>query len=416
MRDKSLPREIRFLTWGLAAALLATAATQALAAGASTDWPQYRGPNHDGISLETGWSDHWPSSGPKQIWKAAVGIGFSSISVSHGRVYTMGNTSDQDSVFCFDAAKGTKIWRQQYPCPTDAKFYEGGPSATPTIANDRVYTFGRQGDVFCFEAATGKVVWSTNLAAGLHLKIPMWGFAGSPYVAGDRVVLNAGTSGVCLDSSSGNVVWQSGEEEGGYSDPVPAEYDGQKCVVMFGAKTVNAVRVDNGTVVWTHPWNTLYEVNAADPIPFGNKVFVASGYDHGCSVFEVSGSQTRSLWENKNLRAHFTSSVLIDGYLYGIDGGAGNDAQLKCLDAATGKVQWKVDYIGTGGLFASDGKLVVLGARGELMVAKVSHKSFAAVSRAQVLGGKCWTAPILSDGRIYARNARGDLICLDVHE
>ena len=235
----------------------------------------------------------------------------------------MGNSGDQDSVFCFDAATGSQIWRSaNTPARPIRNFTKGGPSATPTIAHDRVYTFGRQGDALCFEAATGKVVWSTNVAAGLHLQIPTWGFAGSPFVEGDHVVLNAGTSGLCLDAATGGVLWKSGDEPAGYSDPVPADYGGQKCVVMFGGKSVNAVRVDNGAIVWSHPWATLYGVNAADPILFGNKVFITSGYDHGCSLFEVSGSDTHSLWENKNLRAHFTSCVLIDGYLYGIDGGA----------------------------------------------------------------------------------------------
>ncbi len=405
---------IRSQAAALAGVALAFASLSARAGGATADWPQYRGPNHNGISIETDWSDHWPTSGPKQLWKAAVGTGFSSVSASQGRIYTMGNKDDKDMVFCLDASTGKQIWRHDYTCPTDPKYYEGGPSATPTVANDRVYSFGRQGDVFCFEAATGKVVWSTNVAVGLHLKIPMWGFAGSPFVEGKYLVLNAGTTGLCLDAGTGAVLWRSGTEAAGYSAPVPAEYGGKKCVVMFGSKTVYAAQLETGELVWSHPWVTLYDVNAADPIPFGNKVFISAGYDHGCSLFEVNGAQTRTLWENKNLRAHFTSSVLIDGYLYGIDGGAGDDAQLKCLDAATGEVKWKVDHVGTGGLVASHGKLIVLGSKGELMVGNISPKAFEPVSRSQVLGGKCWTVPVLAGGLVYARNARGDLVCLDL--
>jgi outer membrane protein assembly factor BamB len=383
-------------------------------AASAPDWNHYRGPDYNGISKETGWTDHWPAEGPRQLWKASIGTGFSSVSVSQDRVFAIGNEHSQDVVRCLDAATGREVWKQSYESPADPLYYEGGPSATPTVAGGRVFTFSKKGVANCYTAADGKLVWSTNLATGLGLKAPMWGFAGSPCVQGNRVVLNAGAAGVCLDAATGEPIWKSDTSASGYSTPVPFEYGGKKCVILFEAQTVSAVTVDKGEVVWSYPWKTLYDVNAADPVPFSNKVFVTSGYERGCAVFEVNGGETRKIWENKNIRGHFTSPVLLDGFIYGIDGGAGNDAQLKCLDAATGETKWSVDKVGTGGLFAAAGKLVVLGAAGELMAGDLSPKSFAPASRAQVLGGKCWTVPVLSGGRIYARNAKGDLVCLDV--
>src|SRR6185295_4572689 len=156
------------------------------------------------------------------------------------------------------------------------------------------------------------------------------------------------------------------------------------------------------------PWETSYNVNAADPILHGDKVFVSSGYDRGCAAFRVNSSKPAVLWENKNMRNHFNSCVLLNGCVYGIDGNASaSDAALKCIDLADGKVKWTFPGVGTGGVTIADGKLIVISARGELMVGEASPSGFKPVSRAQVLGGKCWITPVLANGRIFCRNAAG---------
>jgi outer membrane protein assembly factor BamB len=399
---------------GLTLTLLLQIAVPASRADGSTDWEHFRGPNYNGISDEKDWTDRWPANGPKRLWRTDVGTGFSSIAVAGGLAYTMGNQGNVDTVFCFDAESGTLKWKHSYPCATDPKYYEGGPSATPTVSGGKVYTFSRKGDVLCLDAKTGGAVWSKNIAKTLNLEIPTWGFASSPFVSGKFVVLNAGSVGTCLDATSGDVIWKSDTSASGYSTPVPHEYDGKKCVIMFAAKTVYAVDLETGRRVWSYPWKTDYDVNAADPLPFGDKVFISSGYDHGCALIQISGSKSAKLWQNKNMRCHFNSCLLVDGALYGIDGGAGNDATLKCLDVNTGEVKWKVDNIGTGGVTAANGKMIVLSGQGELMVGEISGAGFNPTSRAQVIGGKCWTVPVLSQGRIYVRNAFGNLICLNV--
>jgi len=137
----------------------------------AVDWPRWRGPDLNGVSPEKGWQTQWPSGGPKQLWKASVGTGFSSFSVSDGRVYTMGNTTNTDWVFCLEAKTGKVVWGHSYPCPLAANNFEGGPCATPTVADGRVYTFSRKGDLFCLDAAKGTVIWSKNLNRELGLEI-----------------------------------------------------------------------------------------------------------------------------------------------------------------------------------------------------------------------------------------------------
>jgi outer membrane protein assembly factor BamB len=163
-------------------------------------------------------------------------------------------------------------------------------------------------------------------------------------------------------------------------------------------------------VLWRFPWKTQYDVNAADPIVIGgDRFFITSGYGHGCALIQVSGGEPTLVWENKNMSSQMSGGVLWQGHVYGID-----DKQLRCLSLDTGEVKWTEKSVGKGSLMLADGKLIVLGEKGELYCAETSPAGFKVISRAQVLGGKCWTTPVLSNGRIYCRNAKGDFVCLDV--
>jgi len=159
------------------------------------DWPNFRGPNYDGISTETGWATNWSATPPKPVWKAKVGLGYAAVIVADGRAFTTGNTRDVDTVFCFDAQTGKVLWKHSYAAPVDAKYYEGGTSASPTVAGDRVYTLSKRGVVHCLSVTDGKVIWTKDLAAELDAKIPTWGFAGSVLIEGDRAILNVGSAG-----------------------------------------------------------------------------------------------------------------------------------------------------------------------------------------------------------------------------
>jgi len=375
----------------------------------AADWPCFRGPDHNGISKETGWSAKWPAEGPKQLWQAKVGIGFASLAVSAGRVYTTGNAKDTDTVFCFDANTGAKLWEYAYPAPLDPKYYEGGPSATPTLDGDRVFTFSKRGLVHCLDAARGTLIWSKNLMEELKAKMPTWGFASSVLIEDNLAIVNVGSAGAALDKMTGKVVWSSGPDETGYSTPVPITAGGQRAVALAIKQDVVALGVKDGKEIWRFPWKTSYDVNAADPILDGSKVFVSSGYNHGGGVFDVSAKPAKKIWENKNMRNQFNSSILWRGHLYGVD-----DNQLRCLVFDTGEVKWSEKSVGKGSLMMADGKLIVLSEKGELMVADATPAAFKPISRAQVLGGKCWSTPVLANGKIYCRNAAGDVVALDV--
>jgi len=375
----------------------------------ASDWYRWRGPDLNGISKETGWQTQWPVSGPKQLWKASIGTGFASMSVSQGRVYAMGNENNTDTLWCFDANTGAVVWKHSYACPIEAKNHEGGPCATPTVDGDLVYTFSKKGHVFCLDAASGKVIWSANVVTDLGMECPRWDFASSPLIEGDLMILNAGDAGTAFDKKTGKVIWKTGKGPGGYSTAVPYNAGGERAVMLFIKEHVAAVKVSDGKELWRHPWKTDYFVNAADPIIVGDQVFISSGYNRGATLLKVSGNQATAVWENKNMRNHFNSCVLWQGHLYGVD-----EKELRCLVWDTGEVKWGDKQFGKGSVMLADGKLIALSEKGELIVAEPSPAAFKPISRAQVLGGKCWTVPVLSNGKIYCRNAKGDLVCLDV--
>lgn len=383
-----------------------------LGAGAG-DWPHWRGPSRNGVSLENGWSTTFPSEGPKVLWTAKVGKGFSSISVAGGKAYTLGNDGKQDTILGFDAVTGQELWKHSYPQPLDAKYYQGGSSGTPTVDGNRVYVLSRRGHLHCLDAATGAVVWQKNVATELGAKIPEWGFASSVLIDGERAVVNVGTLGVALDKTTGNVIWKTGTGEPGYATPLPFEQGGQKLYLIFGAKELAAVKAATGEKVWSQKWVTSYDVNAADPVVVGpTRVFIATGYDRGGALLDVSGAQPKVIWENKNLRTQLNAAVLIGDYLYAIDGDTGK-GQLRCVEVATGAAKWAFPDTKHGALTAADGNLIVISEKGELMIGKASPEGFKPTARAQVGGGTYWTAPVLANGRIYVRNGEGQVTCLD---
>jgi len=377
----------------------------------AADWPQWRGPARDGVSSEQV-SAAWPAEGPKLLWRAAVGTGFSSISVSEGRAYTLGNTNHQDTVWCFEASSGKTLWQHTYASQLGPQYYEGGPGSTPTVHGGRVFTISKWGDVFCLDAAKGTVIWQRDLRQE-GIKPNRWGFAGSPLIWGDKVILNAGSAGIALARDTGRVLWASGTNAAGYASPTRFASGGRECVLMFAAKHLVALDPQNGRELWRQFWETDWDTNNADPLVHGGRIFLSS-FSRGCGLFSVRQDAPEVVYTNKAMHIHLSPGVVIGDYLYAFNGEAKRDTDLRCLHLPTGELKWARSDPAFGSLIRAGNTLLILSDKGELLLAEASPADFKPLARAKVLSGLCWTPPALANGRLYVRNARGELRCLEL--
>lgn len=376
------------------------------------DWPCWRGPTHDGTSPETGLNWSWEATGPRVLWRASVGTGFSSFAVAAGKAYTLGNAADTDTVYCLDAATGRELWRHAYPCALDPLSYEGGPSATPAVDGGHVFTLSKSGHAFCLEAGTGQVVWSRTFAAPPRTKDDYrvwWGYAGSPLVLPDRLILAVGGAGTALDKATGATLWESPAARPGYSSPVPFTQGDQPCIAFAAGHDVVAARTGDGQVLWRLPWRTTWDQNAPDVLLADGRLLVSSGHGVGCALFDIASGKPTELWRNQNLRNELGSSVYRQGQVYGYD-----FRQLRCLDWQTGAVVWAAPESRLGTVLLADGKVIALEETGRLVVVAATASGYTPVAQAQVLGGRCWSLPALAQGHLYLRNAAGEAVCLDL--
>lgn len=380
------------------------------------DWPQWRGPDRTGISSESAWAHSWPADGPKVAWRTEVGLGFSSFVVAGDRVFTLGYNDEKDSVRCLDANTGKGLWTHAYPSELGDKYFEGGTTGTPTVDGDHVYVLSRWGDLICLASQNGKVAWSKNVLTDSGARPNDWGLSGAPLVLGDRVYVNVGDAGMALDKKTGSVAWTSGKKESGYSTPVPFHEGTEAFAVFSSGESYSAVRLRDGQRVWSIRWLTQYGVNASDPILHKGQVFLSSGYGKGAGLFQTGAPEPTALWKSKVLATQMNAAVLHEGHLYGIDGDTTAKASLKCVEFASGKEKWSSPGFGSGGVIIAGGRLIAISGSGELVTAPATPEGFKPTARAQVLGGKTWTAPVLAHGRIYCRNARGETVCLDVRK
>ncbi len=383
----------------------------AVVSATAADWPHFRGPTADNVSSEENWTHTWPAEGPKKLWSAKVGTGFSSIAISNGKVYTQGNDKDQDSVWCLHATTGALVWCHTFASKLDPKYYAGGPSSTPTIHDGAVYTLSKRGLIHCLDAASGAVRWSHQIAE--TLKPPSWGFASSAVISGDLVLFNVGKAGLALKRSDGSVAWSSGEGLPGYASPVLFTRGSKELAAMFGAETLRAVEVATGTIRWELPWKTSYGENSPNPLLTSDSLLVSTGHGLGTSLFTLGDGAPELRWNTTALGNHLNTSVQLDGHYYGFDGRVNKDGgHLGCLDAATGKELWNTPI--RGSLIRAGKRLIIISLTGELVIAAAQPQAYQELARTQVLGGTCWTAPTLCDGRLYVRNAKGELVCLDL--
>ena len=394
----------------IAAALLVSA----VSLGQAADWPNWRGPDHNGISKETDWFEKWGSNGPKRLWNASVGTGFATVSVADGRVFTMGNKSNRDTVYALEEATGDILWRHSYSEALSPIQYDGGPSATPTVDGEYVYTLSKTGKAFCLEASTGDEVWNRDLKQLYSLTPPTWGFASSPLIHGDKVVYNVSSRGIALSKTNGSLKWKTASGTPGYASPVPYDHRGPEAFIMFGPSYAYGVNAATGKQLWSKSFKSS-DINAADPVLYNGKIFLTSTSRDG-ELIELSGTSTSSKWKNRNMRTYLNAGVVIGDYLYGADGTTWGDNTVRCINMETGVTEWTKNSIPCPSITAPNAKLIILSLTGDLYIAEASPSRFMQLAKAKVITGTCLTVPVLANRSLYVRNSRGTLYKLQMSE
>jgi outer membrane protein assembly factor BamB len=372
------------------------------------DWPQFRGPQRDGVARAAAHLVRsWPASGPRLLWRVPIGEGYSHLTVVDGRIFTLFGANDIEYLGAFDAATGHQLWLVR----TDAELSNdmgGGPRSTPTWDAGMLYVQSAQGQLLAVAAANGKVAWRHDLAKEFGARAPTWGMASSPLVEGDLLLAAVGGRGgrwaMAFDKRSGKVAWSALDDKPGYASPIALTAAGVRQAIFFTGSSVAGVATADGRVLWEIPWTTDFDVNAATPLFVApDKLYISSGYDTGAALFQFHADGGRvklqQLWKSREMKNQFSSAVLAGDYVYGFDNGT-----LKCVNVQTGEERWKQRGLGHGSLILADGLLVVLSESGKLVLADAAPDAYHERASFQALKGRCWTGPSLAGGKLFLRN------------
>jgi outer membrane protein assembly factor BamB len=414
------------ITIALTLAALAQTAT-------ADDWTQYRGPNHNGHSAEKHFAKRW-GSGPAVVWKtSAYPLGFASFTTSGSQAFTVCARNQQEVVVAVNADTGTENWSHTM---TPANYgHDGGnsgardnkggdgPRATPTIDNGRVYVMSADLVLYALDEKNGSLIWKRDLIrehAGRNIK---WKNAASPVIEGNNIYVAGGGPGqslMAVDKNSGKVVWKTGDELMTHSTPTLATIHGVRQVIFFTQKGLVSCDARKGTELWRFPFKCAVST-AISPIAAKDIVYCSAGYGVGSAAVKIrktaAGMKADELWRihgHKDVANHWSTPVYHDGHLYGMFSFKKySSGPLKCVELATGKVRWAKDGFGPGNCIIADGHILALADNGQVVLAEVNTERYRELARVKAIKGKCWSTPILSNGRIFIRSTT-EAACLDV--
>lgn len=419
-----------------------------------SDWPRFLGPTGDSISTEKGIVAPWPKEGPRRVWQKALGEGYGMPAISRGRLFIFDRIGNRARLRCWKSETGEELWTFDYPSHyRDLYGYSGGPRCSPVVDGDRVYIYGAEGMLYCLRVEDGKRIWKVDTLADFEVRQNFFGVGSTPVIEGDLLIAQVGGSPkddparnarhwpkgadsgiVAFDKYTGKVRYHVTDELASYASPVLATVGGRRWCFVFARGGLVGLEPASGKVDFHFPWRAriLESVNASNPVVVGKRVFISETYGPGSALLEIKPGACKEVWSDrdkgirdKSMRCHWNTPIHVGGYLYGCSGRHANEAELRCIEWATGKVMWRKRGLTRSSLLLIDNHFICLSEDGILRLLKVNPDKYEEVSRVELMrpgaDGKpepllnypCWAAPILSHGLLYLRGA-GRLVCLEL--
>ncbi len=407
------------------------------------DWPTFLGPTRDGVSTEKGIIKPWPKQGLKKVWECELGIGYAAPVTSGGKLFHADRFGDNIRLTAREAATGKFLWKYEYPTEYEDRYnYEPGPRACPVVDGDRVYLYGPDGVLCCLNTMTGKELWKVETRAKVFFHQNFFGAGSVPVIDGDLLILPVGGSAkgprpvdfrevkpngtalVAFDKKTGEVKYQAGDELSSYASPIIATIDGKKLGLYFARGGLLGFDPQTGKTQFHYKWRAkdLESVNASNPVMVGDKVLLTECYGPGAAFLDLKGSRVKEIWTDKDkdaderaLACHWNTPIHVNGFVYGSSARETADADIRCVELATGEVKWQQRRTRRCSLTLVDGHFVSLSENGELALLKVNPAKYDLVSKYDVpeLAYPCWAAPVVSNGLLYVRG-KEKLVALEL--
>ncbi len=371
----------------------------------TNNYPQFLGPNRDGVLRGPPLARDWKQSPPQELWRHEVGAAWSGFAIEGNRAITQEQRGEKEFVVCYDVLSGATLWMHSDPSRYATTIAGEGPRATPTISSNRVFTMGGRGILNCLDLVTGRVVWQHNTIAEFNAKVPEWGVACSPLVTERAVFVTVGGAGaamVSFDRETGAKLWASGQDSPHWCSPARATLGGTSQIIVF-SENVSAYDEQSGKVLWQYPWRSSFP-HVSTPLALsGNRVLVSQGYGGGSELLQITHTNNHwratQVWKSIRLKSKFANLISLDGFIYGLDDGA-----LVCLDASSGELKWKGERFGHGQMILVGSVLLLTAESGDVVLVEPNPTEFRELSRVKIFSGKTWNPPALAGDLLLVRN------------
>ncbi len=384
----------------------------------AADVPQFFGPSRDGTVPDIGLVKDWLKTPPKQLWRQAIGAGWSAYAVVQGRAYTQEQRGEEELITCYELLTGKLLWSHA----DKARFsqWQGGdgPRATPTIHEGRVYTYGATGILNCLDAISGKPIWQRRVLEENKIANIEWGICASPLIVDHQIIVTGGnTRGPVLFSyhiDSGSPAWKAGDDQASYASPILATLVGKRVILSNNARSLSAHDPASGSIILEHPWGIEKWPKASQPVVISpNQIFLSAGYGMGCKLLEIkAGSDGKltatELWTSMKMKTQFNSPALHNGHLYGLD-----DGRLACLDITNGERLWKEGRFASGQSLLVGELVIIQSEDGAVHLCAAKPEGFQALSKLDALSSKTWNHPTLAGRYLLLRNDQ-EAVCYEL--